>query len=54
MKKRKPPRAVVCMLLKDVPRQLRDCFKAKCALLGVSMKEMILSFMEEKVKERKP
>jgi antitoxin component of RelBE/YafQ-DinJ toxin-antitoxin module len=38
--------------LRGLDRDLRDAFKAICALRGVSMKEALESYMRESVKEK--
>lgn len=49
----KPPKSVCALYLKDVPRGLRDIFKAKCALKGRSMREALLQFMRDECREVK-
>lgn len=40
------------MILKGVPVSLRDHFKAWASLRGLSMKEVLIAFMREKITER--
>ena len=37
--------------VRGIDRQLKDSFRALCALRGVSMKDAIESYMKESVKE---
>lgn len=41
------------MIIKGVPVALRDHFKAWAALRGVTMKEVLIAFMREKIQERR-
>lgn len=40
------------ILLKDIPVALRDHFKSWCALRGLTMKEVLIDLMREKINER--
>lgn len=54
MKDRYKKRTVVTsIIIKNVPVALRDHFKAWAALHGVSMKEVFVAFMREKIQQRK-
>lgn len=52
MKTNKKRTVVTTMIIKDVPVALRDHFKAWAALHGVSMKEVLIAFMRQKLTER--
>jgi porphobilinogen deaminase len=42
------------LTLKDVPNDLRNQFKAACALQGKNMREAILDFMRKEVERGRP
>lgn len=50
MNKRPPSRTDV-IFLRDVPKDLKDMFKAYCALRGTSMKAEFVEFMKQCVAE---
>lgn len=45
----KPQVATVAILLKKVPRGLRDAFKSWCALRGLNMTEVLIQHMRDKI-----
>lgn len=49
----KPKTSTVAMYLRNIPRGLRDIYKARCALLGVSMRRNILKHMRDTCRETK-
>lgn len=53
MKRRKKGNTINVMF-RDVPRNLWDHYKARCALSGVSMKDMFLSLVREALEKRLP
>jgi hypothetical protein len=38
------------LMIKKVPRNLQAAFKARCAILGITMREKIISMMREACK----
>lgn len=52
MKPNKKRTVVTTMIVKNVPVALRDHFKAWAALRGVSMREVLIAFMREKIQSR--
>jgi hypothetical protein len=53
MKKKKAKEATVPVNIKDVPRNLRDHWKAWCALYGVTMRDSFVAMVRETIQKGK-
>ena len=43
----------VTIIIRNIPRELKDRFKAACALKGKTMNDVIISLMEREVENQK-
>lgn len=51
MKTEEEKKAILCTLhVNDIPLALRQHFKAKCDILGLTMRQAVISLMKEFVK----
>lgn len=51
MKKAKKPTRVDVLFLRDLPKDLKDQFKAWCSRRGRTMKDVVCEFMKKCAKE---